>query len=206
MGRSATTFEATPEYLYTPTCAERIHRYNPNLKLIVLLRNPIDRAFSGWNMFRNLVVNRPKYLQKRVATANPAVRTAMLALLNEPFPDFDTAIRREIDAPNHPEPSYIRRGYYAEQLQRYFDRFPRNQLLILESTQLKNDTRNTLANVVRFLDVPTFTWQDEMLKPRHVGSYAKGEISAETRQFLRDRFAPHNARLYQMLGTDFNWS
>src|SRR6266850_2345695 len=52
IGRSTIAGECTPSYLYWKPAAERIWQYNPKIKLLVLLRNPIDRAFAQWNMQR----------------------------------------------------------------------------------------------------------------------------------------------------------
>src|SRR5690606_16552205 len=50
--------EATPEYLYRPYVAERIFEYNKELKLIILLRDPVERAYSSWNMYRHFLASK----------------------------------------------------------------------------------------------------------------------------------------------------
>src|SRR5690606_21123817 len=51
-------FEATPEYLYRSKAADRIFQFNPKMKLIVLVREPVSRAYSAWNMYKDFL-NRP---------------------------------------------------------------------------------------------------------------------------------------------------
>jgi hypothetical protein len=59
LGRDRPTFEATPDYLYYPRAAERIFTYEPRMKLVVGLHDPVERAFSAWNMYRHFGDYRP---------------------------------------------------------------------------------------------------------------------------------------------------
>lgn len=204
------TFEATPGYLYYPQCAPRIHAYHPSMKLIVLLRNPVDRAFSAWNMFRVLRRDRPNYLRERMRTADPAARVGLAKLLaGDHFPSFSGAVRWEIEqsptVEQQPEPSFVRRGLYAQQLERYFGLFPREQVLVINSEKLRADTAATLDEVTAFLQLPSHAWNAERLAPRHVGQYDKAAMDPETRRLLADYYAPHNATLSTLLGTEFRW-
>jgi Sulfotransferase domain len=122
--------ENTPNYLYWPPALERIHAYNPVIKIVIILRNPIDRAFSQWNM-------------QRVRGLEPL--------------DFLDAIRAEPArlARLPPEKlrkfAYVDRGRYGAQLQRALTIFPREQLLILKYEQFRARQRESVAEVFRFL-------------------------------------------------------
>ncbi|MGZ5987061.1 MAG: sulfotransferase domain-containing protein, partial [Caulobacteraceae bacterium] len=123
--------EATPIYLYWPGSLERIRAYNPAIKLIVLLREPIHRAWSHWKM---------EYA--RGAETQPfawCVRQGRQRLFEaEPWG-------------HHREMSYVERGFYGEQIERLLEVFPREQLLVLRSQDLRADPAATLASVRRFL-------------------------------------------------------
>jgi hypothetical protein len=125
--------ENTPNYLYWPPALPRIRTYNPEIKLIVLLRNPIDRAFSQWNMQR--------------------VRG------HEPL-DFLDAIRAEPErlAKLPPEKlrkfAYIDRGRYGAQLERAISIFPRDQLLILKYEEFRARQRELVDEIFQFLQLP----------------------------------------------------
>jgi hypothetical protein len=209
-GQHIVTFESTPEYLYYPACTKRILSYDPQIKLIVLLRDPVERAFSAWVMFRDIFFNHRGHLYARLRLANDAVRKSMEEMLStDTFPEFDETVRREIrevsPVTSAPEPSYVRRGLYAEQLQRYFEYFARDQILILDSRSLKHATVDTLHKVIRFLGLPEYDWGQEPLSLHHIGKYNGVQMSDQIRAFLHEFYRPHNQRLYELLGRDFGW-
>lgn len=204
------SFEATPVYLYYPWCAERIFSYNARIRLIVLLRDPVERAYSAWNMFRDMFYNNPQYLRRRASTANEAVRIAVNEMLSrDTFPDFHQAIQEEIaqmpPVATVPEPSYVRRGLYAEQLRRYFRHFERDQVLVVDSRLLRDEIQVTLDSIVRFLGLPQYDWRQEDLPYLHVGRYEEARIPDDTRFLLREFYGPPNEELYNLLGRDFGW-
>jgi hypothetical protein len=209
LGRRGVTFEATPEYLYYPKAAQRIFSYDPALKLIVLLREPVERAFSAWNMFRTLRREHPDYLRAILPECDQMLQEAISQMLSgDSFPEFDQAVRDEIhgalSASSALEPSYVRRGLYQEQLLRYLQWFAREQILVLDSARLKRDLGNVLPEVVRFLGLPEYAALPVDLPLFHIGEYEQ-QIADNTRGFLREFYKPHNEKLYEMLGRDFGW-
>jgi len=209
LGRHALTFEATPGYLYYSKVAQRIYEYDPRIKLIAVLRDPVDRAYSHWNMYRILLKERVHVLTRYSRDADEPFRRWLSEILaRDAFHEFDLAVREELDMilagdPN-PEPSYIRRGLYYEQLRRYLDRFHRDQLLVIDSRSLKHDTSSALDEVIQFLDLPRHDWKREKLPQTHVRPYQQ-EMTDETRSLLREFFRPHNQELYDLLGRDLGW-
>lgn len=140
--------EATPIYIYWPGCLERIATYNPAMRLILLFRDPVDRAWSHWRMER--------------------ARGAE----DRPFAWCIREGRARVDDPrapgHHREYSYVERGFYGAQLQRLYATFPRQQVLTLKSDTLAADPDGVLARVTDFLGVPRF---QRLITPRrsHVG-------------------------------------
>jgi hypothetical protein len=209
LGRRGVTFEATPEYLYYPKAAERIFSYDSDLKLIVLLREPIERAFSAWNMFRTLRYEHPDYLRAILPECDQILRETISQMLSsDSFPEFAKAVRDEIDGmlseSSALEPSYVRRGLYHEQLLRYLKCFAREQILILDSARLKRDLGNVLPEVVQFLGLPEYTRFPIDLPLFHVGQYEQ-QMADKTRAFLHEFYKPHNAKLCELLGRDLGW-
>jgi hypothetical protein len=124
--------EATPIYMYWYDAPRRMWEYNPKLKLIVILRNPIERAFSHWNMMRLDKFDSLPFWE---------------AILTE-----QERCRKELPL-QHRYHSYIDRGHYLEQLRRLWTFFPRDQVLVLKNESLRQNPLETLNTVCRFLDV-----------------------------------------------------
>ena len=123
--------EATPIYLYWPNSLERIAAYNPGIRLIVLLRDPVARAWSHW----------------RMETARGAETQPFAWCIRD-------GRQRLFDAEPwgyHREYSYVERGFYGEQVERLLGLFPRDQLLILRAEELWADPGAALAAVRGFL-------------------------------------------------------
>lgn len=124
--------EATPFYLYDLAAHDRIKRLLPNAKLILLLRDPVDRAHSNWTHLWNAGL--------------------------EPEADFLTACRAESDriaAGWAPFWHYLELGKYGRQVRHLFEMFPREQVLLLRYRELKDAPAATLDRVCDFLGVPT---------------------------------------------------
>ncbi len=182
------TFEATPNYLYYPACAERIFTYDPAIKLIAALRNPIDRAYSNWNW------------------------RGGLGWHNFGYDSFDAMVRGEIDViakqgtgyPGNLAPKYLQRGLYADQLERYFALFPREQIMVIESAALRREPVETLNAVTRWLGLRDHDWSRETLDPANE-SGNRTPMNPETRALLASFYRPHNERLYRLLGVEYGW-
>jgi Sulfotransferase domain len=206
-------FEATPEYLYYPFVAERIARFNPRMKLIVMLRNPVERAFSAWNMFRQMhadAVIRDRTIADYIADANPEAREPILGLLGrKEFPGFDSCVEEEMKllregTARELEPSFVRRGLYQEQLERFYEHFPPESIFILESAELKRDRAGAVNRVLAFLGLLPFEWPETALQDQHVRQY-DAPMPDLARTALQKFFKEPNARLYSAIGRTFDW-
>jgi hypothetical protein len=124
--------EATPAYMYCREAPRRIWQYNPNIKIIVILRNPIERAFSHWNME---VQRGAENLSFSEAIDNESAR-CRLALPNQ-----------------HYIYSYLDRGFYTSQIRELWRFFKFEQVLLLKHDDLKKNHRKTINKVFDFLEV-----------------------------------------------------
>jgi hypothetical protein len=178
LARSTIAGDCTPNYLYWPPAAERIWNYNPHIKLLVLLRNPIDRAFAHWNMQRSKG--------------------------REPL-DFLEAVKQEKNRAGDPLSletrrfAYVARGFYAQQLERFFRFFPRVQLKGIKSEEFRVKQRETLDSVFGFLGVRSLARVRN--RDRNVVPYERA-ITLEERKYLYDIFVEDIIKLEQMLGWD----
>lgn len=172
--------EATPSYMFWRPSAQRLWEYSPDLKLIAILRDPISRAFSHWNM----------QIDRGI----------------EPL-DFGTAIRTEVERcrvalpDQHKKFSYVRRGHYLEQFRRLWDFFPRDQLLVLFNDDLRKAPDETLKRATNFLGLDPLPPVTE--REVHARPYAQA-MSDEDRDHLRAEFEPDIRGLERELGVDLD--
>ena len=198
---NAITGEATPAYMYKPNCLERIRQKFPDVKLIVLLRNPVDRAFSQY---------RAIFHEKRdTLLFEEAVKTEADRLRGEYERETRDPHYGSIALRDH---GYLARGRYAEQLARMFDLFPREQVHVIQSEVMYENTEQVYSQLLDFLGLPAYTPKSlanrtqELREDHTFASNCKTtRMSSEIRQYLVDYFKPHNNRLYDMLKCDFGW-
>lgn len=182
-------FEATPAYFYHCDAATRIHRYDPRIKIIVVLRDPVERALSAWKMYHHQFRSGyfPQWHDQR---------------------SFAEAIELELQEIEHCNVrnnriAYVKKGVYVEHLSRYLSLFPANQILILESTALRHHWPETRAQICAFLGIAD---QPIAAISRNQSPGDVAPEHADTLARLRDFYRPHNAALAELLGRRFDWS
>jgi len=205
--------EKTPEYLYDERVPERLYKVLPNVKLIFVFRNPVDRAYSHyWHNMRS----------------------------GQETLSFEKALEKEEKRIKNPEckkiHSYKDKGIYILQIKRYAEFFPKSQMLFILAENLKENREETLRKVLEFLEVePNFKFKD--LEEKHIGGmprsmflaklagskYIKNhklvrdfikkintkkgkvpEMKPETRKYLHGYFEDYNRELEKFTGIDLN--
>ncbi len=186
------TGEYTSTYMYHPDVPKRIFNLLPKIKLIVILRNPIDKAYSTYQQqFRF-----GEYITSFEDTINAEFRRIDL---NKDFPELNS---NNYDFENLVAQNIIRHGVYVDYLETWLKIFDRKQILILNSDDLKKSTRKTLHRVFNFLNVSNYDIKDT--SQVNVGKYPT--INKITRKKLIEFFKPHNQRLNKLLDTEFDWN
>ena len=176
------TGEASPSYFDSQSAPERLYSAFPEVKLVVLLRNPVDRAISQF--YR-------------------------LTELNWEGRSFDRAISDEVARLNQNpayiiggEPgNYLARGRYVEFMKNWLAFFPKSQLLILKSEDFYAGAAATVKQVLDFLDLPEYQLPE--YRNANPGSYQP--VADSVRDWLQDYFKPYNQQLEEYLGRKFNW-
>ena len=190
-GRRVITGEASPYYLYYPHAAGRAAKVVPQAKLIALLRNPVDRAYSNYQ------------LQTRLGREPLSFEEAIEAEEDRLRGEEDRMLADEsYVSVNHQRFSYLSRGIYVDQLQEWHKFFKKEQVLILKSEDFFSYTLDTLKLISDFLNLPDW-WDPRSLEPHRQNDYA--HMNPVTRERLTSYFEPHNRRLYTYLGIDFGW-
>jgi Sulfotransferase domain len=181
------TFEATPYYLFHPLAADRAAELLPDARLLVLLRDPVARA---WSHYRHMVRLGLEPLSfEQAIEAEPARLAGEVArLLSDPG----------YDAVRHRRYSYLARGAYAEQLQRWLNHFPADRILVLRSEALFDDPARCYRRVLEFLGLPP--WAPPSFPVHTKQSPAPRGMPPEVRRRLQEHFAPANRQLEALLG------
>jgi hypothetical protein len=167
VGATATQIrgEATPAYTYWPNSMERIAAYNPNMRMIICLRDPTHRAFSHWAM--------------RVSKGKETL-------------SFSEAIREgrnRVSVGNGLRVfSYVERGFYAPQLRRAFDLFGRKNVHILQQEDLLNNHSVEMDRIWNFLEVPSYLTEPSFVRPVAMAQNLPA-LSKTDQVFLNDLFA-----------------
>jgi len=172
--------EASPIYMYWETAPYRIWKYNPKMKWILVLRNPVERAFSAWNM-------ETKRGKEKLSFAEAIEKESERC--------------REALPLQHRVYSYVDRGFYAQQVRRLFNIFGRDSCLILLSEELRNDHKKTLHRVFEFLEV------DSSFVPPEASVFEQeysNKIDNQLRSRLIDIFQLDIKELEKLLGRDLS--
>jgi len=184
---TSVAFEASPMYLFHPLCAERIKSHYPEAKLIVLLRDPVERAISHyWHVRRSRGEKLPllEALKAEEGRLEPIWKHQCYN--TRAFKDW----------------TYKARGLYAKQLRVYFEHFPRSQFMILQSETLFANPSAGLRQVLAFIGVNSeFTPRD--ISPRNIGRKKPAQLEAY--DYLNKFYRNANKDLFGLMNKEFCW-
>ncbi len=183
--------EASPGYLFHPLAPQRVRETVPDARLVVLVRDPVDRALSHYH--HEVALGRER-LSFEDALDAEAARTRGEAERMAREPGYFSRAWWD-----H---TYVARGRYAEQLERWFAVFPREQLLVVATEELAAETAATYRHVLEFVGARSRDLQDY---PR-VYEQEYAEMAPETRERLARELESPNRRLYELLGRDLGWT
>jgi hypothetical protein len=185
-GGGKVTFEATPAYLFAERAAERLHAHLPDARLVAILRDPVKRAYSAWNMFRDFA-NNPVHGHLHDARS------------------FAQAVEDELSGREVPwEHRYLARGHYATQLRRYFDLFGRDRVLVVPYRDLRDDPQAVLQRVCAHTGLQPHAFDPQALRTKdNVRGYPE-PLDPVLAERLYAYFAPHADALRALLGTDID--
>jgi hypothetical protein len=185
------TGEATPYYIFHPLAAKRIAKDLPNTKLVTVLRNPVDRAYSHYN---HMV---------RVGREKLSFEEALDKEEERLFQEEEKIISNpEHSTFNHLHYSYKARGRYVEQIEKWLNLFPKEQMLFLSSEELYSNPSAAYGKATGFLGLTA--WGPGNFKVFKQGEY--DDLPAQSREKLAKHFESYNQQLYKLLGIDFGWN
>ena len=204
------TFDISPSYLGVAAerAAKRIYDYNPNIRLIILLRNPIKRAYSAWQMYRKMYVsNHDWFYEWWVRRCDSTIQRDFLRRPSYFGQSFRKDIAEEIEAIECGriiEMPILLLGMYHRHIKYYCDRFSQDQILVVSSEDLKQDTKGQLRRIEAFVGLEPHSWTQEELRPCFVGTY-EDSISRNDYMLLKSFYREQNLALFDLLQKEFTW-
>ncbi|MEV5411476.1 sulfotransferase [Thermopolyspora sp. NPDC052614] len=185
-------FESSPYYLFHPLAAGRMARDLPEVKVIALVRDPVERAWSAHAHELARGFETEPSFERAVALEEERLAGEAERLLAEPH-----AISHA-----HRHQAYLARGRYAEQLERLAGALGRDRVLVLDSGDFFADPRPVYDRVLGFLGLPAMG--DPEFR-RHNARPRTSPLPERLRRSLREHFAPWDERLRPWLGGDPSW-
>jgi hypothetical protein len=189
-GENTATGEGATYYLFHPWVPARVAEVFPEIKVIILLRDPVKRAVSHYH--HNVRMGRELLPMREAFEREPDRIGAETARL-EVDPNFQSL--------NHQHLSYLGRGAYAEQLRRWYRYFSSEQILTVCSEEFNVSTDEIFRQVCRFIGIPSRSLPSY---PRD-GTVRRIHDSQDAEAFARARFKRANEELFDLLGRRFDW-
>ena len=184
----AITGEDTPFYFWNPVAAKRIQKLLPNIKLITILRNPIDRAYSE---YQDLVSSESN---------SPSFETFIENEINTRRKDSSLITEENFEIFNQKN-SYLLKGIYVDQLKIWAGLFPKEQIFTLSTENLNSEPITALESVFQYLNLPDYKIKN--IQRQKQKKYVP--MNSQTRKILIEFFKPHNERLFKFIGKKFDW-
>lgn len=182
--------EASPFYLFHPAAAERAHALVPHVKLIAVLRNPVDRTYSHWKERRRSAAEPLEFLEALQAEPERLRGERERLIADRSYASYA-----------YEQQSYVSQSMYAEALTPWLERFGRERLLVLASEDYYRDPDSVLRDAHAFLGLVPRQTSTARLLNEAPGS----ELDAATRSTLASRFQEPNAALERLVGQSFPW-
>tara|TARA_B110000014_G_C20119440_1_gene592533 strand:+ start:2255 stop:3097 length:843 start_codon:yes stop_codon:yes gene_type:complete len=179
----AITGEDTPFYFWKKEVVDRIYDILPDIKLIGIFRNPVDRAYSNYNLGVRMNTEQLGF--------GEAIDEEICFMEDHSF--RDTIDRKR---------SYISKGIYAEQIKLWLDVFPKEQIHIISTEEMQKQPQDTLGKIFRFLDIPEYAIKYP--QKQKIAKYEEMEPSIRKR--LLEFYKPHNEKFFQVIKQQFEWN
>lgn len=171
--------EKTPSYCYLQFAIDRIYKYNPDIKLVFILRDPIKRAYSEWNMYKNNFKFKKPFL--------------------ESIKEIETVKLSEIKQNGY---WALQRGYYLEQIEYILSKFKKENLYIGISEKIKKNPLQEYNKIFEFFNLNKLTNLDVNLEVRK-GNYNK-EITENEFEYMKNLYSERTKKLFDFLGYEID--
>ncbi|MHA1294862.1 MAG: sulfotransferase domain-containing protein [Promethearchaeota archaeon] len=187
------TLDASTSYLFYPHAAKRVNSLIPDVKIIILLRDPVERAFSHYNHEVKIGNEKSSSFEEAIELEEKRTNNSYERMkIDENYYDKNVGFY-----------SYIKKGIYIEQLKRWYYYFNRENILIIESKKFFKETYKTLERIASFLNIENRFYFKPIIYNRGRRST---EMSIDTRNFLKNYYYNYNKELFRLIGEEFDWN
>lgn len=225
--------EYSTSYILHPLTPKRVHQFVPDAKIIVLLRNPIDRAYSHYTMslrshlevrsFESVIAKEMLEVDDLRGTFRQCFNSnscsasqcyPAIPMHRHDLHQTKFSINNDKDMKDYFFTSYLFRSIYDDSVERWLSLYPREQILFLRSEDLFNDPATTMEEARKFLELPEFDFMEQKqlqvswgggASNRYTKPHSYTPMLPRTRELLRTFFKPYNERLYALLGRNMEW-
>ena len=181
-------FDVTTTYMEEESTANNVYQIKPNMKIIVILRNPVDRAYSQYHLSLR------EKAEKR--SFEDAMEENMNELNKESHERYEIKPKFSVE-----ENNYLKKGLYAQQLRHWLNIFPMESMLILSTEEFESKQQVIYNKIFEFLNISQFEVKNT--EKMEKGSYP--QMKSETRSLLLDYFRSHNNELFKLINKKFDW-
>ena len=181
-------FDVTTKYMEEESTANNVYQTKPNMKIIIILRNPVDRAYSQYHLSVRQTAERRSF--------EDVVEENMNRLNKESHEHYE--IKPKFSAK---EDNYLKKGLYALQLRYWLKIFPRENILTVSTEEFESNQQIIYNKIFEFLNISKFEVKNT--KKMQKGNYPP--IKSETRNLLLDYFRQHNHELFELINMKFDW-
>ena len=187
---AAITGESSPYYLFHPLVPERVKKTLPDSKIIVLLRNPVDRAYSHYQHESKLGFEKLPFEEAIEKEPERLSGEKEKIISDEKYFSF-----------NHNHYSYLSRGLYIDQIKEWMKYFSKEQMFIISSEDFFSDPKKTVNMVFDFIGIREYDIPN--VEIHNAGKYSP--IKPEIRDKLNKYFEESNKKLYEFIGKSYLW-
>lgn len=182
------TFDVTTSYFPSPRSAVNIHASMPKIKLILIVRNPADRAYSEYNLIKE--------------ENQTSFEKSVLDEIHRIQDEDSLMLQGKINYPSIDSNPLLRKSMYAQQLSSWLKLFSKDQILVISTEDFAVKTQETYDEIFNFLGLPHYDVKNNTKINK--GSYVP--MKPETRKLLIDYFEPHNKQFFEQNGKTFDWN
>ena len=181
-------FDVTTKYMEEESTANNVYQTKPNMKIVVILRNPVDRAYSQYHLSVRQTAERRSF--------EDVVEENMNRLNKESHEHYEIKPKFSVK-----EDNYLKKGLYALQLRYWLKIFPRKSILIMSTEEFESNQQAIYNKIFGFLNISQFEIKNT--EKMEKGSYP--QMKSETRSLLLDYFRSHNNELFKLINKKFDW-